>query len=97
MNISGMYSASSAMQAFSEGIHSSAYNVTNIERPTHMQTQYVEGSTGQVQAHTEVVPSSTDYARETVNTIVAQRGHEANTKTIQALDENLGTVINMIA
>ncbi len=97
MNISAMSSASSALQAFPEAIQSVAYNVTNIERESHLQTQFVEGPVGQVQAHTEVIPSSTDYARETVNSIVAQRGHEANIVTIQSLDENVGTLINMIA
>ncbi len=95
MNISALSSASSAVQAFPEAIHSVAYNVTNIERESHLQTHFVENPVQQVQAYTEIVAAPTDYARETVNTIVAQRGHEANIKTIQAVDTNLGVILDM--
>ncbi len=95
MMISALSSATSALQAFPEGIQSVAYNVTNIDRQGHLQTQFVEGSTGQVQGHTEVIAGQTDYARETVNSIIYQRGFEANTITVQAADDMLGTVLDM--
>ncbi len=95
MSITALSSASSALNAFSQGMHSVAYDVTDIERENHLRTEFVEGDNSQVQAYTEVIPSSTDYAREMVNSIVYQRSFEANTVVVQTVDDMLGTVIDM--
>ncbi len=95
MSISAINSASSALQAYPQGMQSVAYNVTNIERETHLHTEFVDGGNYQVQAHTELVPTQTDYARETVNSIIYQRAFEANVVTVHTADDMLGTLVNL--
>ncbi len=100
MTVSALYSASSALQAFPQGMQSVAYNLTDINREGHMRTEFVESSSGSVAAHTEVIAPPmqdgyTDYASEFVRMISYENAHEANTKTIQTADDMLGVVVNM--
>ncbi len=100
MTISALYSASSALHAFPQGIQSTAYNLTDINREGHARTEFIESPSGSVQAHTEMVlppvqDGYTDYATEIVNMIVYENAHAANTKTVQTVDDMLGVVVDM--
>ncbi len=95
MPITALSSASSALHAVPQAMHSVAYNVTHIEREGYLQTQFVEGPQHEVQAYTELVPAQTDYARETVNSIIYQRAFETNIVTVQTADDMLGTIVNL--
>ncbi len=100
MSISALYSASSALQAFPQGMQSVAHNMAQTEPTTHMQTTFVEGSTGGVEAQTQVsyVPLSdgyTDYAQEVVHSIVYENAHAANAVSAQGVDDHLGVILNM--
>ncbi len=100
MTISALYSSSSALQAFQQGMESVVYNVTDINREGHIRTEFVENFSGGVQAHTEVIvpPMAhgyTDYATEFVNSIVYETAHAANATAVQSLDDTLGVIVSM--
>ncbi len=100
MTISALYSSASALQAFPQGMQSTAYNLTDINREGHVRTEFVESSSGSVQAQTELVlppvsQGSTDYTTEMVNMIVYDTSHEANAVAAQTADDMLGVVVNM--
>ncbi len=100
MTISALYSASSALQAFPQGMQSVAYNVTDMSRESHVRTEFVENTAGGVQAYTEVIEppmaqGTTDYATEIVNTIVYEHAHAANATTVTTADAMLGVVVDM--
>ena len=53
----------------------------------------VLNNTGYSPAQVEL--SNVDLGEETVNQILAQRGFEANLKTIKTADDMLGTILDM--
>ncbi len=100
MSISALSSASSALQAFPQGMQSVAYNLAQTEPTSHMSTEFVEGTYGGVDTHTEVsyIPLSdgyTDYAQEIVHSIIYETAHAANAVSAQGVDDHLGVILNM--
>ncbi len=100
MTISALYSASSALQAFPQGMESVAYNLSNVQGEGYARTEFVELSTTGVDAHAEIIlpPTPTgyaDYATDIVNMIVYENAHAANATTVQTVDDMLGVVVNM--
>ena len=104
MLISAMNNSLSAMNAFSTGVHGSAYNLANVNsgpssssgtetgvRPVVSRPVSAPAETGRVFG-----PSRTDVAREMVNLSVNQNAFDANAQVIRASDEMLGTLVDMI-
>ena len=112
MLISAMNNSLSAMNAFSTGVHGSAYNLANVNTAgfNPVAVHYASGPSSSSGTETGLSrpvsapaetgrvfgPSRTDVAREMVNLSVNQNAFDANAQVIRASDEMLGTLVDMI-
>jgi flagellar hook protein FlgE len=115
--ISGIYSALSALGAFSKKMAVTSNNVANSHSDGYKKSRAVleEGQNGAVNVSIQKVDtpgsliaregssgvqtvetSNVDLAEETVHMMLAQRGYEANTKSVAVQNELLGTILNIL-
>jgi len=90
----------SAMQAFGEGIATTAFNIVRAsEKPvTRLSSVYQEGFSNNVEHQTRLDSQAApiDIAREMVTLIQTEAFHAANAVPIQAQDELLETIVGLV-
>ena len=115
--ISGIYSALSALGAFSKKVAVTSNNVANSHSDEYKKSRAIleEGQNGGVNVSIQKVDtpgsliaregssgvqtvetSNVDLAEETVHMMLAQRGYEANAKSVAVQNELLGTILNIL-
>ena len=91
----------SAIKAFGQKMETVAGNVANLysEGYEKRRVTFKEQQSGGVIVEIQKQPSSgqgVELTEEIPQSIIAQRGYEANLKTIQTEDEILGTLIDIV-
>ncbi len=96
-------SSYSAMNAFADATQVYANNVANATTNSYVPTQTTFNSdnnrvyiTTQKPTLSENDMNRQDFVKESANSIIYANGFEANTKTVQAVDDMVGTVIDMV-
>jgi flagellar basal-body rod protein FlgC len=100
MNIDGINSAESALNAYSDTLSVTANNVANMNtadfKPTEASMN--EGVNGGVYVTlSQSGQEGTDIAKETVDMISTEEGFKANIKSLQASEDMIENLIDIIA
>ncbi|WP_277640666.1 flagellar basal body rod C-terminal domain-containing protein [Wolinella succinogenes] len=89
----------SSIQAHSAWMNNSSHNVANVNTQGFeaLQTNLEESSAQGITANTSKSERATDLTKELPEQMIAERGIEANARTIKTYDDVLGTVLDLKA
>jgi flagellar hook protein FlgE len=89
----------SSIQAHSAWMNNSSHNVANVNTQGFeaFQTNLEESPAQGITANTSKSERATDLTKELPEQMIAERGIEANARTIKTFDDVLGTVLDLKA
>lgn len=89
----------SSIQAHSAWMNNSSHNVANVNTQGFeaLQTNLEESPIQGITADTSKSERATDLTKELPEQMIAERGIEANARTIKTYDDVLGTVLDLKA